>query len=435
LLDAFFRVAFLRAAIPLIPLSNGRFQRTNRIRPNRSQPARIGSEKYAEIDHVQSSDVYFFDALQTEPSSLERATSALTRCGGWTGAQGGLSLPLSGPGRGFAALREGVQGGMLEQVALTLLGLVLLLGGGEALVRGSCALAETFGVSPRVIGITLVAFGTSAPELAVNVAAARQGHPEMCFGNVIGSNLANVGLIVGVAALLRPLSVHRLLVLRDLPIMLAVTFAACLMGAWPLDQSAEASFSRFEGLLLLLGFAAFMGYVARAIRSERDASGTAPDMDAGTSTNSSTGQSAALGLAGLLGLLLGARWTVQGATELAAGFGVSDAVIGLTLLAVGTSLPELATSVIATLRGQVDLAVGNVVGSNLFNLLLVLGASSQFGAIPIPTGGQMDLWVSLLISVALLIAAITQGRQVVRYEGGLLLGAYLLYLIGRVSVV
>jgi len=333
---------------------------------------------------------------------------------------------------------------MLEQGTLTLVGLVLLLAGGEALVRGSSALAREFGVSPRVIGITLVAFGTSAPELAVNVAAARQAHPEMCFGNVIGSNLANVGLIIGVAALIRPLSVHRLLVRRDMPVMLVVTLAACLMGSLPLHAGAAHSFTRGEGLLLLLGFVGFVLYVMRAIRHERRSCLDEPDgleeyaspgsaSEEGSTSRSPAWRHGLIGVLGLAALLAGARWTVQGATALAMAFGVSDALIGLTLLAVGTSLPELATSVIATLRGHVDLAVGNVVGSNVFNLLLVLGVSSQFSPIPVPHFGQADLWLSLLASIGLFWAGLTHGHHVVRFEGGLMLGIYVLYMIARVG--
>jgi len=305
---------------------------------------------------------------------------------------------------------------------VTSVGLGMLLFGGDALVRGACGLAQSLGVSPRTIGLTLVGFGTSAPELAVNVAAAGRGHAEMCFGNIFGSNLANVGLIVGVAALLRPLSVHRLLVVRDLPLLLIVTLAACLMGSVP--QGGATAFSATEGAVLLVGFGGFMLYMARSFSSDRAA---CDERDRGAPRK----RQILLALGGLVGLLLGARLTVDGATEVARGFGVSDALIGLTLLAIGTSLPELVTSVVATYRGQIDLAVGNVVGSNLFNLLLVLGSTTMVASVPVPPAGRADLWVSLAASVALLLASRAPAGQVRRWQGGLLVTGYLGYILAR----
>jgi cation:H+ antiporter len=309
---------------------------------------------------------------------------------------------------------------------LLAVGLALLLGGGDALVRGAAALARRFGISPLVVGLTVVAFGTSSPELAVNVTAAWRGSGALSFGNVVGSNLANIGLIAGMAALLRPLDVQAVVVRRELPMVLLATAVAFVFA---LDASlARDEVSRYErgdGIVLLMLLSVFLYYTAVDVFRERESAsrevGLAP---AGWSVPVSVLISAA----GLVALVLGAHYTVEGAVAIARDLGISEAVIGLTVVAIGTSLPELAASLVAAWRGQAEIAIGNVIGSNLFNLLLVLGLTATLRPIPVPAGGVADLIVLLLLSVLLWAVCASRGRRIIRAEGGLLLAMYVLYL-------
>lgn len=315
---------------------------------------------------------------------------------------------------------------------ILLLGLSLLIGGGEVLVRGSTSLAKSLGVSPLVIGLTVVAFGTSAPELAVNLTAALRGQGGISFGNIIGSNIANIGLILGLAALVRPLHVRREIIVREMPILLAVTFAACLMAMDSLlNQGATNQIGGMEGGFLLIGFACFMAYTLRMARRDRRSSGYLNIDAGGKGRPMSLVTALLLTLAGLAGVIGGGHWTVEGAVALARSFGVSEAVIGLSIVALGTSLPELVTSVAAARSGHADLAVGNVVGSNLFNLLLVLGSTAIVRPVPFPERGAVDLAVMLGMSILLLPMAMTFQRRISRVEGAVLLVAYCTYIAWR----
>jgi cation:H+ antiporter len=310
-----------------------------------------------------------------------------------------------------------------------LLGLMLLLGGGDALVRGAAALARRLGISPLVVGLTVVAFGTSAPELAVNVTAALRGSGALSFGNVIGSNLANIGLIVGVAALLRPLKVQASVVRRDLPMMLlatAVVFVFALDSI--LAGSASSGYERGDGIVLLLLLSVFIYYTAVVVFRQRRAGGGAVGLAPGSW---SVPVSLALAAAGLVALVVGAHFTVQGAVGIARAAGISEAVIGLTLIAIGTSLPELSASLVAAWRGQAAMAIGNVIGSNLFNLLLVLGTTATIQPIPVPERGLLDLTVLSLLSVLFWLVCRTPERKIIRAEGALLLVMYVLYVSVR----
>ncbi len=318
---------------------------------------------------------------------------------------------------------------MSSDPLLLLVGLILLLGGGDALVRGAAALASRLGISPLVVGLTVVAFGTSSPEMAVNVTAALRGSGALSFGNIIGSNLANIGLIVGVTALLRPLNVQASVVRRELPMMLlatAVAFVFALDSA--LSEGAAASYGRGDGIVLLLLLTVFIHYTTMEILRQRESGsrevGLAP---AGWSVRTSL----AVGAAGLLALVVGAQLTVEGAVGIARAAGISEAVIGLTLVAIGTSLPELAASLVAAWRGQAGIAIGNVIGSNLFNLLLVLGVTATIWPIPVPEGGIIDLAALSILSVLFMVVCASPGRRIIRAEGALLLAIYLAYLSGR----
>ncbi len=320
---------------------------------------------------------------------------------------------------------------MLFDTALLIVGLALLLGGGDTLVRGAAALARQFGVSSLVVGLTVVAFGTSAPELAVNMLAAFRDAGGISFGNVIGSNIFNISVIIGCSALLRPLTVQLVVVTREIPMMLLTSLAVLLMALdRPLDGTVS-SFSRSNGLLLLLLFAVFVYYTVSAVCKQRQQNadsaglGQLPTMQAQRSRASA----AMLTLAGLVGVILGGQLTVTGGANLAEHFAVSQTVIGLTIVAAGTSLPELATSVLAARRGESDIAVGNIVGSNIFNLLFILGLSAATSPISVPTGGLIDLVVMTGLSIVLLPLAISDRGRIVRAEGVALLALYGLYVL------
>jgi cation:H+ antiporter len=315
---------------------------------------------------------------------------------------------------------------------LLLLGLTLLLGGGHALVRGAAALAHRLGISPLVVGLTVVSFGTSAPELAVNLTAALRGSGELSFGNVIGSNLANIGLIVGLTALLRPLGVQAVVVWRELPMMvLATAFALVFALDSVLSGDASSRYDRGDGIVLLLLLSVFIYYTAREVFRQRESRRGKVVLAVGSW---SVPRSLLVATVGLVVLLVGAQLTVKGGMGIARVAGIPEAVIGLTLIAIGTSLPELAASLVAAWRGQAEIAIGNVIGSNIFNLLLVLGATATLRPIPIPAGGIDDLIALCLLSVLLWGVCVNQGRRIIRVEGALLLTIYLAYLSHRVLV-
>ncbi len=321
---------------------------------------------------------------------------------------------------------------MILYLVLLVVGLILLVGGGDALVRGASSLARSLGISPLVIGLTVVAFGTSAPELAVNVFAAIAEKGDISFGNIIGSNIANIGLILGCCALVRPLAIRRTVIIREIPMMLAATGVVVVMALdpWLRDGGAEvvAEYDRGEGTLLLLLFVVFIVYLARdALRQRRDAFLQQAEEYSEEERPRTTWISVVLVAVGLIGLVGGGKLTVIAAEQLALEFGVPDVVVSLTLVALGTSLPELVTGAIATYRGHTDLAIGNVVGSNIFNLLLVQGVTAVVRPIPIPEGGYLDLIVVSGLSLIVLPMAITNQRQVKRGEGAFLLVAYLAY--------
>lgn len=309
---------------------------------------------------------------------------------------------------------------------LLIAGLVLLVVGAEALVRGASRLAGLLGVSPLVIGLTIVAYGTSSPELAVSVQAAYAGQGEIAIGNVIGSNICNVLLILGASALAAPLVVAQQLVRVDVPIMIG---ASLLLGGFALD----GEIARWEGLSLVAGAIVYSIFLLRQSRRERNAAVQAeyeaeyPPQERSRRAWLVNG---ALILLGLALLTWGSRWLVDGAVEIARSLGVSELVIGLTIIAVGTSLPEGATSVMASLRGERDIAVGNVVGSNIFNLLLVMGGAAALAPRSMPVPAQalaLDLPVMVAVAVAALPIFFT-GYRIGRGKGAVFLGFYVAYL-------
>ncbi len=314
---------------------------------------------------------------------------------------------------------------MTASAALLLVcGLVLLVGGAELLVRGAASVASALGISPLVIGLTVVSFGTSAPELVTGVMAAVRGQPGIVIGNVVGSNIFNVLVILGLAAVIAPLAVDRQLIRVDVPIMVALSILV-----WAL--AGDGALAGWEGALLVAGLVAYVVVTVRASRR------TAPELEERVSEGlhlppprRRLGRDTVLIIVGLGLLVWGAAWLVDGATGVARSLGVSELVIGLTLVAAGTSLPELATSVVAAFRGHTDIAVGNVVGSNIFNLLAVLGASSMVarGGIGVsPQALGFDLPVMLLVAAAC-VPVFLSGCKVERWEGALFLVVYAGYL-------
>lgn len=306
------------------------------------------------------------------------------------------------------------------------MGLVALSAGGESLVRGSSRLAGALGIPRVVVGLTVVAIGTSAPELAVGIKAALAGRSEIVVGNVVGSNILNVLLVLGVSALILPLVVDRSLVRRDAPLLVGVSGLVYLLVL-------DGSLGRLEGAALLAGGLLYLAWLTRVGLRESRGNGAAIRAQEDAPTTQRTGNIPLSILLVVLGggaLVLGSRWLVDGATGIAQALGVSELVIGLTVVAIGTSLPEIATSVIAAICGERDIAVGNVVGSNLFNLLLVLGASATLsgGGVEVSRIAlRFDLPVMLAAALACLPVFFT-GSRISRGEGGFFLGYYLAYL-------
>jgi cation:H+ antiporter len=312
---------------------------------------------------------------------------------------------------------------MLQQVLMFLAGLAVLVVGADVLVRGASRLAVSFGVSPLVVGLTVVAFGTSAPEMAVSVGSALAGSPDLAIGNVVGSNIANVLLILGISALITPLLVDEQIIRQEIPIMIG---ASALLVVMALD----GNIGLLESIAL---FGLVIAYTVFLVVQSRRASKSVQD-EFETEIPTSTWDrhwAVQVGLiaAGLVMLVVGADWLVDSAVAFARAFGVSDLVIGLTVVAVGTSMPEIATSIVAAIRGQRDIAVGNVVGSNVFNILAVLGAAGIAAGAGLPVSEaarNFDLWVMLAVAFACLPIMIT-GREIARWEGVIFLAYYAAY--------
>lgn len=305
-------------------------------------------------------------------------------------------------------------------------GLVLLVAGAEVLVRGAAKLAAQFGIPPLIIGLTVVAFGTSAPETAVSVQAAYNNSGDLAIGNVIGSNIANVLLILGMTALVAPLIVSRQLIRLDVPIMIGASLVVYAL-AW------DGSLSRLDGALLFAGVLSYTAFLI--VSSRKDKTAPADDEFAKefgldeTPKPHATAINFGLLVAGLVLLVAGSNFLVEGAVGLARALGLSELVIGLTVVAIGTSLPELATSIMAAIKGERDIAVGNIVGSNIFNLLCVLGLASLVSPSAIPVAANalaFDFPVMIAVAVACL-PIFFSGYRINRWEGLLFLAYYLAY--------
>jgi cation:H+ antiporter len=304
-----------------------------------------------------------------------------------------------------------------------LAGLALLVLGAEWLVRGASRLAARAGVSPLVIGLTVVAYGTSAPELAVSVGSTFSGQADLALGNVVGSNISNVLLILGASAAVTPLAVAAPLVRLEVPVMICVSALALALGL-------DGAVGRMDGILLMTGAVAYTLFQVRQSRREgADVREEFAREFGGTATR--LGLDVGRVVFGCLLLVMGSRWLVEGAVVVAKALGVSELVIGLTVVAAGTSLPELATSVLAAVRGERDIAVGNVVGSNIFNVLSVLGTTAAIapqGVAVSPAALRFDLPVMIAVAVACL-PIFASGHVIARWEGALFVSYYVAYLL------
>ncbi len=323
---------------------------------------------------------------------------------------------------------------MLLNLLLLFVGLVLLLGGGDLLVRGASSLAKSIGVPPLVIGLTIVAFGTSAPELSINLLAVLKDNTDICFGNVIGSSIANIGLIIGIAALIRPLAVEGVIIRREIPMMVLASLLALVAGSDMFLRGVSDSLDRSDGLILLLIFGVFLYYTISDVFSKKQDDELIHEVETMKERRSfrKTALNLLILVVGLLFLVIGGKVAVDAAVKVAEALNVPKVIIALTVVAIGTSLPELAAAGIATWKGHTDIAIGSVVGSNIFNLLLVNGICATVRPIPVPQGGSYDLLMMLFLSLFLLPLGMTNRNRIMRWEGGVLLILYFVFVTLRV---
>ncbi len=303
-------------------------------------------------------------------------------------------------------------------------GLVVLIKGADLLVKGASTLASQFGISSLTIGLTVVSLGTSMPELLVSLMSGLQNKPDLAIANVIGSNIANVLLVLGVAAIIRPLPVRNSTVVSEIPFSLS---AALLLGflanAHLFSNYPELSISHLDGVILLFFFCLFMLYVYKTSKTNT------PPVPEVVSDGTRMRAFALIAL-GALGLYFGGQWVVDGAIGLARYWGLNDALIGLTIVAVGTSSPELVATAVAAYRNQTDIAVGNVIGSNVFNLLWVLGFTSTIVELPFEVVSNTDLVVVIASSAMVILALVSSGNNTVkRLHGALFVLFYLMYIV------
>jgi cation:H+ antiporter len=313
---------------------------------------------------------------------------------------------------------------------LFVIGFVFLIKGADFLVDGASAIARRLKVSDLVIGLTIVAFGTSAPELVVNLFATSQGHTDLAIGNVLGSNIANILLILGISAIIFPLDVKENTVWREIPLcLLAVLVLGLMVNDFFMGDTGSSALDRVDGIMLLIFFALFLFYIFRSAKRERQCEQKTGSKEP-QKKDLSLQYAVLFLLIGLAGVNLGAKWFVDGAVELASILGTSQALIGLTVVAVGTSLPELVTSVMAAFKKNADIAVGNVVGSNIFNIFLILGVSAVIRPLPFSSEMNLDLLIVILASSLLFITMFTGRKRnlLERWEGIIFVVIYIFYL-------
>ncbi len=308
---------------------------------------------------------------------------------------------------------------------LFFVGFVFLIKGADLLVDGATSIGKKLEISSIIIGLTIVSFGTSLPELLVNLIASFNNSPDIGVGNVLGSNVANILLILGVAALINPLPITKNTYFIEVPFSLTATLlVGFLANASLFNKSEDLAISQADGLMLLFFFFLFMGYVYIVSKQKKS------EFDDQEYKEMPTTKSVILILIGMLGLFFGGNWVVEGAVEIARTFGMSETFLGLTIIAIGTSLPELVTSGVAAYKKDTDIAVGNVVGSNIFNLLWILGLSASIKSIPYDAISNSDIFMIIASSTALILAVVVGKRPVIcRWEGLFFLIAYAWYIV------
>ncbi|MDW1499989.1 calcium/sodium antiporter [Vibrio sp. YT-19(2023)] len=311
---------------------------------------------------------------------------------------------------------------MLEAVALLIVGLVLLVWSADKLVFGSAAIARNVGISPLVIGMTILAMGSSAPEMMVSATAAWDGKTDTAVGNVLGSNIANIALILGITALIKPLSISSAVIRRELPLMIAVTVLAGIL-LW------NSHLGFYEGVLLFVLFGAFLFAMLQISRKEQKSGDVfLDDQESEIPEGVSNPKAIMWVVIGLILLPLAASMLVDNAVIIAKHFGMSDLVIGLTIIAIGTSLPELAASLAGVLKGENDMAVGNIIGSNVFNILAVMGIPGIINPSVLSEYAMgRDFWVMLGVSLLLVAMCLGKSRSINRIEGAILFVCFLGY--------
>lgn len=316
--------------------------------------------------------------------------------------------------------------GEIETYGFFILGFVFLIKGADYLVDGSSSIAKRFKISDFIVGMTIVSFGTSMPELIVNIMASLEGSSELAIGNVIGSNISNILLILGITAVICPLPLHRNTVLSEIPFSLtSALLVGFLANAALFDDRTNLTISRPDGIILLFFFALFLAYIFR-MGKESSSALVEPDHEI---VIMPMGKSVLLISVGIIGLFLGGKWVVEGAILIASNFGFSETFIGLTVVAIGTSLPELVTSAIAATKKNTDIAVGNVIGSNILNLLWILGVSSITMPLPFDITTNTDIVVLIFASSLLLLAMATGTKNAIdRWDGIAFVFIYIAYI-------
>ncbi|HSO86902.1 MAG TPA: calcium/sodium antiporter [Draconibacterium sp.] len=316
---------------------------------------------------------------------------------------------------------------MVISILIIVAGFVLLIKGADWLVTGSSALAKKYNVSDLVIGLTIVSFGTSAPELVVNSVASFQQHSDIVFGNILGSNIVNLFLILGIAGLIYPITVHTNTVWKEIPVsVLAVVVLYFLSNGFLLQQNNVLT--RFDGLILLAFFGAFLYYIYVQMKADRN------DPEKLSIKKLAGWKIWLLIVGGLTGLILGGKLVVDNAVKIATELGISEKIIGLTIIAIGTSLPELMTSVVAAIKKNSDIAIGNIIGSNIFNIFLILSVSSIINPVDFNTSFNTELYLLGGGTLVLFIAMFTGGKQRLdRWESVILLVTYILYTVSLIS--
>lgn len=307
-------------------------------------------------------------------------------------------------------------------LVLFIIGFGLLIKGADYLVTGASALASKFGIAPLVIGLTIVAFGTSAPELVVNLLASFNGNTDIAIGNILGSNIVNILLILGVTAVIYPIRVQKSTVWKEIPFaLLSVVVVALMANDVLIDGAAVSLLTRIDGLVLMSFFMIFVYYIVGVAKQ-------APAEQLEKPVELTSLRSWLFIIGGLVGLVIGGKWIVDGAVIFAQSLGVSEALIGLTIVAVGTSLPELATSIVAALKKNTDIAVGNIVGSSIFNIFWILGISASIAPLPFAQTLTIDIFVNLVATILLFLALFVGKKHTIeKWQGFLFIGLYCVY--------